>query len=116
MSTENHSSSTAVKTNENAVQFNTQSETDSLLLDDLGQHPYLYKIYTQICCIFPVHDDSRGSQDKIVNTLRCGLDKLARHFPWIAGDVKYDEADNLYKIRATGEIPFIVNEDRKSVV
>lgn len=73
-------------------------------------------MYTQICCIFPVKNDSKESQDKIIKMLRYGLERLARDFPWIAGNVIYDETDHLYKIIPTGVIPLIVNELRQETV
>ncbi|KAJ5233768.1 Acetyltransferase [Penicillium citrinum] len=48
--------------------------------------------------------------------LRYGLERLARDFPWIAGNVIYDETDHLYKIIPTGVIPLIVNELRQETV
>lgn len=78
-------------------------------IDALGQHPFLHKLYTQICCIFPVSD--QASQDDIVGTLRYGLEKLSKSFPWIAGDVIYDSQSDSFKIVPVEKIPLDLRGD-----
>lgn len=55
-------------------------------LDIMGQMPV--NIYTQICLVFPLADSS--SDSTIVATLRAGLEKVSKNFPWVAGQVVRD--------------------------
>jgi hypothetical protein len=80
----------------------------SLSLDALGQHTLLYKLYTQISCIFPVSHHSR--QDDFVRTLQLGLERLSAAFPWIAGNVIYDDLNEEYRIVPSGAIPLIIHD------
>ena len=59
-------------------------------LDIFGQQPFL-KIYTQICLCFSMADDA--SPSAIVDTLTNGLERLAASFPWVAGQVVNEGAN-----------------------
>lgn len=83
-------------------------------LDMLGQQPFLHKLYTQLCCIFPVTDAS--THDTIVKTLRDGLDRLSASFPWLAGNVINEGAcegnTGVYRIVPSGKIPLSTRDLR----
>ncbi|KAJ5930022.1 hypothetical protein N7466_005515 [Penicillium verhagenii] len=82
------------------------------VLDVLGQQPGMHRLYTQICCVYPMSDPS--VHDTIVNTLRYGLDRLAKTFPWLAGEVinEGSSAGNtgIYRIIPSETIPLIVKD------
>ncbi|KAJ5970966.1 Transferase [Penicillium vulpinum] len=84
------------------------------VLDVLGQTPGLYKLYTQICSIYRVPNAS--SHDDIVNTLSNGLDRLAKHFPWLTGQVFNDGAGDgntgVFKITPLDKIQLVVKDLR----
>lgn len=83
-------------------------------LDILGTQPTLHKLYTQISSIFPVSDSS--AHGIIVNTLRNGLNRLAKSFPWLAGIVINEGASEgvtgTFRISPTAEIPLVVKDLR----
>lgn len=83
-------------------------------LDTLGQMPFLYKLYTQICNIYPVTDPA--SHDDIVSTLRTGLDRLGESFPWLTGQIIHEGAlernTNVYKFAHLDRIPLVVKDLR----
>ncbi|KAJ5594090.1 uncharacterized protein N7459_000298 [Penicillium hispanicum] len=82
------------------------------VLDILGQQPAMYKLYTQICCIYSVPDPS--AQDTIITTLRAGLNKLAVSFPWLAGNVINEGASEgnsgIFRIVPSGSIPLVIKD------
>lgn len=84
------------------------------LLDVLGQQPGMYKLYTQLCCVFPVADAS--SHDAVVSTLRNGLDRLADSFPWLAGEVINEGSSEgntgVYRIKPSDKIPLVIKDLR----
>lgn len=86
-------------------------------LDVMGQQPFLHKLYTQLCCIFPVTDDS--THDAIVTTLRDGLDRLSESLPWLAGDVINEGASEgntgTYRIVPSSKIPLIAQDLRGDI-
>ncbi|KAJ5917822.1 hypothetical protein N7454_010197 [Penicillium verhagenii] len=86
------------------------SEND--VLDVLGQQPGMHRLYTQICCVYPMLDPS--VPDTIVNTLRDGLDRLAKTFPWLAGEVVNEGSSagntGIYRIIPTETIPLVVKD------
>ncbi|KAJ5623354.1 hypothetical protein N7490_011959 [Penicillium lividum] len=88
---------------------------DNDTLDVLGQQPGLYKLYTQICCIYPVSDTSVHST--IIGTLRRGLDRLAEAFPWLAGEVINEgfstNNSGVYRMIHSQTIPLVVKDLRK---
>ena len=83
-------------------------------LDILGQVPFLYKLYTQICSVYPITDPA--SHDDIVNTLRTGLDRLGASFPWLTGQIIYEGASEgntgIYKFAHLDIIPLVVKDLR----
>ncbi|OJJ40855.1 hypothetical protein ASPWEDRAFT_56147 [Aspergillus wentii DTO 134E9] len=85
------------------------------LLDVLGHQPSLHKLYTQICCVYPIPDPS--VHDHVTNTLRTGLDRLAEAFPWLAGHVLNQGADKditgTFRIIPSDEIPLVVKDLRR---
>lgn len=85
------------------------------ILDVQGQQPGLYKLYTQLCCVFPVAEAS--SQDAILSTLRSGMDRLRDSFPWLAGEVVNEDASDgntgVYRIMPSDSIPLVVKDLRE---
>lgn len=81
-------------------------------LDVLGHQLGLHKLYTQISCIYPLPDGS--DRDKIVTTLRRGLDTLAVDFPWLAGHVICEGASEgvtgILRVVPVAEIPLVVKD------
>jgi hypothetical protein len=88
--------------------------TQDNILDVQGQQHSLYKLYTQLCSVFPVADAS--SQDAIVSTLRSGLDRLYESFPWLAGEVINEDTSEgkagVYRIKPSDQIPLVVKDLR----
>ncbi|CAP86008.1 Trichothecene 3-O-acetyltransferase [Penicillium chrysogenum] len=84
------------------------------ILDILGQTPSLYKLYTQICSIYRVPNSS--SHDSIIDTLTNGLDRLARDFPWLTGQVVNEGAGDgntgVFKIVPLEKIQLVVKDLR----
>ncbi|KAJ5801254.1 Transferase [Penicillium psychrosexuale] len=84
------------------------------VLDILGQTPSLYKLYTQICSIYPVPEAS--SHDAIIDTLTNGLDRLAKSFPWLTGQVVNEGAGDgstgVFKITSLDKIQLVVKDLR----
>ncbi|CAI7574740.1 unnamed protein product [Penicillium glandicola] len=83
-------------------------------IDLLGQTPGLYKLYTQICSIYRVPETS--SYDGIVDTLTNGLDRLAKVFPWLTGQVVNEGAGDgntgVFKITPLDKIQLVVKDLR----
>ncbi|KAJ5153383.1 uncharacterized protein N7482_009861 [Penicillium canariense] len=82
-------------------------------LDILGSNPFLYKLYTQLCLVFPGPEPSLA----ITDTLRNGLDRLAEGFPWLAGTVINEGASEgvtgTFRIVPSNEkIPLIMKDVR----
>lgn len=82
----------------------------SLSLDALGQHALLYKLYTQISSVFTLSHETE--EDEIVRSLQFGLERLAKAFPWIAGNVIYDKTSEEYCIVPSGAIALIIHDIR----
>lgn len=84
------------------------------VLDILGQNPGLYKLYTQICSIYRVPETS--SHDAIIDTLTNGLDRLAKSFPWLIGQVVNESAGDgntgVFKITPLDKIQLVVKDLR----
>lgn len=84
------------------------------ILDILGQTPGLYKLYTQICSIYRVSEAS--SHDAIIDTLTNGLDRLAKSFPWLTGQVINEGAGDgntgVFKITPLDKIQLVVKDLR----
>jgi hypothetical protein len=80
-------------------------------LDVIGQMSGLYKL-SQICLIYSVPDTS--SHDDITTTLTNGLDRLAKGFPWLTGQVLIEGAadDNtgVFKITPLDKIQLVVKD------
>lgn len=74
-------------------------------LNPFGQQPSLYKLYTQMCYIFPVQD--AAAYVHIENSLQNGIRYLFDAFPWVAGQVVLEGAENgssgTYSIRASNK-------------
>lgn len=83
-------------------------------IDVLGQQPFLYKLYTQLCLVFPVTDPS--CHDTIVTTLKSGLARLTEDFPWLAGDVINEGASEgvtgTFRIVPSETIPLVIQDLR----
>lgn len=84
------------------------------VLDILGQTPGLYKLYTHICSIYRVSEAS--SHDAIIDTLTNGLDRLAKSFPWLTGQVINEGAGDgntgVFKISPLNKIQLVVKDLR----
>ena len=82
-------------------------------IDLIGSQPSLYKLYTQLAFVFARLDSQ--PQSIITDILTRGLERLAQHFPWTAGQVVNVNPDAtatpLYKIRPLYRIPSLVVED-----
>lgn len=82
-------------------------------LNPFEQQPNLYKLYTQMCYIFPVQDGNSYSQ--LGDTLRDGLERLAGAFPWIAGQVVCEGAragsSGTYAVKPLSKGPRLVVKD-----
>jgi hypothetical protein len=82
------------------------------ILDVLGQTPGLYKLYTQICLIYSIPNIS--SHDDIITTLTNGLDRLAKGFPWLSGQVvnegSGDGNTGVFKITPLDKIQLVVKD------
>ncbi|KAJ5668474.1 uncharacterized protein N7477_007044 [Penicillium maclennaniae] len=89
--------------------------TEQNILDVQGQQPALYKLYTQLCSVFPVAETS--SPDAILSTLRNGMDRLRDSFPWLAGEVINEGASDgntgVYRIVPSDRIPLVVKDLRE---
>ena len=76
-------------------------------IDLIGSQPSLYKLYTQLAFVFARLDSQ--PQSIITDILTRGLERLAQHFPWTAGQVVNVNPDAtatpLYKIRPLYRIP-----------
>jgi hypothetical protein len=83
-------------------------------LDVFGQTPGLYKLYTQLCSVYPISDPS--SHDSIINILAKGLDRLAKNFPWLTGHVVNEGAGDghtgVFKIIPLDKIQLVVKDLR----
>ncbi|KAM0285444.1 hypothetical protein ACHAQH_001391 [Verticillium albo-atrum] len=93
------------------------SPLDDFPIDRLGLQPLL-KIYTQICHIYPMPDDSEVARKNIINTLTLGLKRLTAAFPWVAGKlttVKTSPSapEEMY-IRPHDETPLFIKKDLRA--
>ncbi|KAF7559184.1 hypothetical protein G7046_g4979 [Stylonectria norvegica] len=90
----------------------TIADDFNVSLDFLSQQPGI-QIYTQICFCFPVADPS--AHPSIVETLTNGLERLAISFPWVAGQVVSEGAEEgntgRFSIKALDKIPRLVVKD-----
>ncbi|KAG7107066.1 Trichothecene 3-O-acetyltransferase like protein [Verticillium longisporum] len=66
---------------------------DDFPIDRIGLQPLL-KIYTQICHIYAMPDDSETARAKVMETLTRGLERLSAAFPWAAGKIGDDARDD----------------------
>lgn len=82
-------------------------------LNPFEQQPNLSRLYTQLCAIFPVHNEDKYSE--IQKTLEAGLDRLADAFPWIAGQVVNEGAgvgsSGTYSVKKLNRRPRLVVKD-----
>lgn len=84
-----------------------------------GQLSRLWNLYTQLTFCYAKPDNV--SQDKIVETLHRGLERITSSFPWVAGQVM-KEADpehlraDYYVVRAFESIPRFVVKDLTDVL
>lgn len=85
-------------------------------LNPFEQQPNLYKLYTQLCYIFPIQDETAHAQ--IESTLQTGLQRLANAFPWLAGQVVLEGAGNgssgTYSVKALDKSPRLVIKDLRN--
>ncbi|EEY23652.1 trichothecene 3-O-acetyltransferase [Verticillium alfalfae VaMs.102] len=89
---------------------------DDFPIDRLGLQP-LIKIYTQICHIYAMPDDSESARANVIETLTRGLERLSAAFPWAAGKMVTvrDEAagkEEMY-IRPHEKIPLLKQRDAR---
>jgi hypothetical protein len=86
----------------------------NLVLDIFGQR--LVTIFTQISFCFPA-DDAYSSQE-IITTLTQGLQRLAKNFPWVAGQVVCEGATEgstgCFKIKALDPTPRLALKDLRN--
>lgn len=80
-----------------------------MCLDLFGQHPRHSQIYTPICFGFPC-DEQHVSGKSVLAHLQAGLQRLARGFPWIAGQVVRDDGGT-FRIRPYREAPSVTVKD-----
>jgi hypothetical protein len=90
----------------------TKTGQPSFDLDILGQMPTL-KLYTQLTFCYPLKDTS--SKSGIAQTLSDGLERLAKGFPWVAGQVSNEGASEgnsgIFKIVPYKDIPLLIVKD-----
>ncbi|KAH7269043.1 trichothecene 3-O-acetyltransferase [Fusarium redolens] len=86
----------------------TKMDDLDIELDIIGQQPFMVKIYTQVSFCFPVADPS--THPAITTTLKNGLQRLSKSFPWVAGQVKGD-SNGVFKIKPFEETPRLVVKD-----
>ena len=80
-------------------------------LDVYGQNPRLSGLYTQLCFCFSL-PESQASIADTTEYLRKGLERLAIHFPWTAGQVVRTE-DGTYTIVAYEKYPQLLTQDKR---
>ncbi|CAG7970120.1 unnamed protein product [Penicillium olsonii] len=82
-------------------------------LDIFGQVPGMYKLYTQLCSIYPADTTSDAT---CINTLTNGLDRLAQSFPWLTGHVVNEGAGDgctgVFRIIPLHNIQLVVKDLR----
>ncbi|KAF3762263.1 hypothetical protein M406DRAFT_45677 [Cryphonectria parasitica EP155] len=86
---------------------------DDFPLDLLGQQERINRLYTPITFCFPLPDETESTRAEIIETLEDGLSRLARAFPWTAGEVVACESGK-FKIRARSSpwtVPPLVIKD-----
>lgn len=79
-------------------------------LDIFGQVPTLYGLYTQLCFMFPLESTSLETQTDVAAYLRAGLERLAKHVPWIASDVTVSDT-GYYSVEIADAVPTLVVKD-----
>ncbi len=77
-------------------------------LDVLGCQPSLFKLFTQISLIY-ANVQTSGTQDRIANALRAGLDSLSAQLLWLCGTVVNENSSpkstGTFRIVASKRIP-----------
>jgi len=79
-------------------------------LSIIEQSPRLKTVYTQLCFCYSVTD---GASDKaIIEITTSGLERLTTSFPWLAGQVVYEdakgEANDSFKVAPFERLPQLV--------
>ncbi|KAK6527328.1 hypothetical protein TWF281_010514 [Arthrobotrys megalospora] len=86
---------------------------DDFALDIFGQQGT--PIYTQICLIYTLPDESPIWYTSIIEILQAGLERLSTSFPWVAGQVcnEYIAVGNsgVYKVKYLDEVPRLTVKD-----
>ncbi|KAK9449250.1 acetyltransferase [Limtongia smithiae] len=86
-------------------------------LDILGEQPALFKLYTQICSVYTMGDDSATAREHVCTILRNGLNSVAQSFPWLAGIIVNEGASmgvtGRSRIVRTDTIPLVVKDLRR---
>ncbi|KAK6512624.1 hypothetical protein TWF481_001506 [Arthrobotrys musiformis] len=86
---------------------------DDFALDIFGQQGT--PIYTQICMIYTLPDESPIWYTSIIEILQSGLERLSTSFPWVAGQVhnEYVASGNsgIYTIKYLDEVPRLTVKD-----
>ena len=83
-------------------------------LDIFGQQTGLSNLYTQITSCYAVPDEA--SYSGIIETLKTGLERLSKGFPWVAGQVVNEESSRqgntgVFKIKYLEQSPRLVVKD-----
>ncbi|KAF2785691.1 trichothecene 3-O-acetyltransferase [Melanomma pulvis-pyrius CBS 109.77] len=85
-------------------------------LDILGEQPALFRLYTQLLFIFPLTIST--TQESITLTIKRGLERLSKSFPWIAGQVvnlgPEPHGSDIFKIITFDTMPRLVVKDYTS--
>lgn len=86
---------------------------DDFALDIFGQQGT--PVYTQICMIYTLPDESPIWYTSIIEILQAGLERLSASFPWVAGQVSNDYVatgnSGIYKIKYLDEVPRLTIKD-----
>ncbi|KAK6332953.1 hypothetical protein TWF718_010781 [Orbilia javanica] len=86
---------------------------DDFALDIFGQQGT--PVYTQICMIYTLPDESPIWYTSIIEILQAGLERLSTSFPWVAGQVCNDYVatgnSGVYKIKYLDEVPRLTVKD-----
>jgi trichothecene 3-O-acetyltransferase len=84
-----------------------------LEVDILAQQPTL-NVYTQICLCYPLSGSFSANQS-VIDTLKVGLERLTANFPWVAGQIVNEGANEgnsgKFKIRPLEKFPQLIVKD-----
>ncbi|KAL2783449.1 transferase family-domain-containing protein [Aspergillus keveii] len=72
-------------------------------------------MHIQLCLCYAMPDSSPSAQTAAINTLQKGLDNLTKSFPWVAGQVVYENPTKTHtgrmKITQLGRTPSLIVKD-----